>query len=704
MLPDNSTNAAHVSKQTVTASPSLQHTSDSDPDSGGIHPLGSPSPKGGAFLSLIETRFPALSVSLVAERDRRSKDPSYAAHRWWARRPPSLMRSILIAAVMGGGATDREFWNNYRCEAPLLKGLQVHDPFMGGGTTLVEASRLGAAVSGTDIDPVAEMIVSHSLKPAQTSEVNEIGDALLSFLRNQFSVLYPDDDGEHLHSFWLAIVKCSNCYCSGPLYRSLVLARDCGKDGAVRRDDGVTAFDPDTFELQYLKSATQNWFQGAEKRWSVRHATFEALKYRCPVCGERWSHRDLQTGTAPRRLIAVERTPIGERRKLVAPGIEDLAAAKLAKELLNYPPVPLRLPDVEFESIRRDPRPRSFGIVSVRDLFTPRQLLVLGAAHAWIESQDMSQAAERAIRLVLSNALLTNNRLCSYATDYGRLSPLFSIRGYSIPALLVELNPLHSSGGRGTIQQCLNRVLRSLGATTRRSTWNVDKQETDSKLFELPRKAPRVDVRCSSAADSPISQSIDLLVFDPPYYDNIIYDELAESFRAWNPSHQKRGETLQAASSSEAGEFGRKFADCLRPALASRNSRYPIAFTYHSSKSTAWNEVGLALDQLELRITAMWPVRSDGHMGHHSRPGNCEWDVVIVCRPRHETLSASLPKADEFWKPHFGGFGVGDADLTSFSLAYEMASSRFSKLIDSFSESPQLGGSNGRVRPNETDF
>ena len=688
MLPDSSTNSDHHSQQAVTAPPSLQNNSDFDPACGGIHPLGSPSTDGGALLSLIETRFPALSVSLVAEMERRSKDPSYAAHRWWARRPPSLMRSILLAAVMGGEATDREFWDYYRCEAPLLKGLQVHDPFMGGGTTLVEASRLGAAVSGTDVDPTAETIVLHSLEPAQTSEVTEIGDALMSFLRDQFSVLYPDDGGELLHSFWLAIVECSHCHSSGPLYRSLVLARDCGKNGAVVRDDGATVFDPDTFELRYLKLATQEEFQGAKRKWSVKNATFKTLKYRCPVCGKSSSHRDLQTGAAPRRLIAVERTPLGKRRKLVAPGTGDLAATKLAHELLNDPPVPLRLPNVKFKSTRRDPRPRSFGVVAVRDLFTPRQLLVLGAAHAWIESQDMSDAAERAIRLVLSNALLANNRLCSYATDYGRLSPLFSIRGYSIPALPVELNPLHTSGGRGTIRQCLNRVLRSLGATTRRSTWNVDKQETEGKLFELPRRAPRVDVRCSSAADSPISHSIDLLVFDPPYYDNIIYDELAEPFRAWNPSHQERGETLQAASSSEAGDFGRKFADCLRPALASRNSRYPIVFTYHSSKSTAWNEVGLALDHLELRITAMWPVRSDGHLGHHSRPGNCEWDVVIVCRPRQETQSASLPKADEFWKPHFGAFGVGDADLTSFSLAYEMASSRFSKPLDSFSGSP----------------
>ena len=106
------------------------------------------------------------------------------------------MRSILIAAIMKGEATDREFWTNYSSEKPLLEGLRVHDPFMGGGATLIEASRLGAAVSGTDVDPTAEMIVSHSLQPAGDSEVGHVGDELMAFLREHFLILYPDDDGE----------------------------------------------------------------------------------------------------------------------------------------------------------------------------------------------------------------------------------------------------------------------------------------------------------------------------------------------------------------------------------------------------------------------------------------------------------------------------------------------------------------------------
>ena len=635
-----------------------------------------PEPGAEVAASLLEVAFPALAVSRIAAADSRAKDPSYAAHRWWARRPPSLMRAILLAATMDGEATDQEFWRRYADDGPHLEGLRVHDPFMGGGTTLIEASRLGAAVSGSDVDPTAQLIVAHSLDPAQDSEIRDIGDALMSFLRKHFSALYPDDEGEQLHSFWIATVTCPHCGTSGPLYRSLVLARDCGKAGAVLRDDGATVFDPETWELCYLSSATQTQFQGASQVWAVDHSTFDALKYRCPSCQKRSGHRELQSGAAPRRLVAVERTAPGRRRKLRAPGDRDVAALDLACELLDDPPVPLRLPDTEFEPVRRDPRPRSFGIAAVRDLFTPRQLLVLGAAHAWVDAEDMSEASQRAIRLTLSNALITNNRLCSYAIDYGRLSPLYSVRGYSLPALAVELNPLHSSGGRGTIRQCLNRVLRSARTTTRRSTWNVVTGTTEKVTLDLPRRAPSVDVRCSPAADAVLEAAIDLLVFDPPYYDYIQYDELTEVFRAWNPSHVLSGETLQSAADG-AAVFGLRLADCLRPALTVRDGRYPVAFTYHSSKPAAWEAIGVALDCLDLQVTAMWPVHSDGYMGHHSRPGSCDWDVVVVCRPAGETCPANIGDRHTFWAKNLKGLECGDADLTSFELAYEMATSRF---------------------------
>ncbi len=638
-------------------------------------------------LTLLETSFPALTVSLVAEADRRGKDPAYAAHRWWARRPPTIMRALLLAAILEADTSEEEFWTLYASSERSLTGIQVHDPFMGGGSTLIEASRLGAKVSGTDVDPIARTIVAHGLQPASQSEVSEAGEALMSFLRTHFSVLYPGQGGEPLHWFWISLVTCPRCQETGPLYRSHLLARDCGKLGAVVRDQTATVFDPNTFELHYLESPKCESFKDSiGGKIYINHGTFRDRKYHCPKCGEKSNHRELQTGSAPQKMIAVERTSTKSRRKLYEPQTEDLAAIDTANAMLDEPPVRLHLPTDDFKANRCDPRPRSFGMTAVKDLFTSRQLLVLGAAHAWVQDKNLSPSTNLAIRLILSNALANNNRLCSYATDYGRLSALFSIRGYSLPALAVELNPLHSDGGRGTLQQCLNRVTRSAATKVRRSTWETKTQKTAFKQFNFIREQISVDIQCSSAADARVKPGVDLLVFDPPYYDYILYEELAELFRAWNTDLAYSGQTLQSSISEDESDFGVALADCLRPSILARNSRYPIVFTYHSSREAAWKAIGVALDEAKLRVTSIWPIRSDGHMGHHSYPGNCEWDVVVVCRPLDETTTAKSPDLSHLWNTCLGDFNVNVADRRNFLYAHQMASPRFGH-ISSYTKS-----------------
>ena len=628
--------------------------------------------------TLLETAFPALGVSQLAAADRRVKDPAYAAHRWWARRPPAVMRAILVAAALDGNTSEEEFWRMYADPATTLAGLSVYDPFMGGGTTLIEAARLGADVGGTDVDPTSATIVAHALEPVPAADVLAAGDELLAYLRTNFGDLYPDETGDPLHYFWLHIVTCPRCDQSGPLFRSLVLVRDSGKPGAVVRDDPLTVFDPEEFTIHHLGKHDQASFMGAAKRWRVDRATFESFRYGCPHCGKRSTHRELLTGAAPRQLVAVERTRADERRRLEAATTADLSALEAAKSMLTSPPVPLALPTAEFAEQRSDPRPRSFGIHGVSELFSTRQLLVLGAAYAWLDQRvDLAPGVNRAVRLALSNALTTNNRFCSYATDYGRLAALFSVRGYSLPAQPVELNPLHESGGRGTIRQCLNRVARSATSSVRRSVWNMATSNAEERVLELPPQPGAIDLRCSSAADTQPTATIDLLVFDPPYYDYIVYDELAELFRAWNDCDDQVGQTLQSATDGDGAKFGVTLADCLRPAVAARNEGLPIAFTYHSSNPAAWSAIGLALDETKLRITAMWPVRSDGHMGHHSHPGNCEWDIVVVCRPVSETTPAASATIGSDWKRLLGDLEVGHADRTNFQLAHEMAARRY---------------------------
>ena len=90
--------------------------------------------------TFLEDGFPFRELSLVISADRRVRDPVYGVHRWWARRPPALLRGLLIASYLDAEATIEEFWRLFASAERPLTGQRVLDPFAGGGSTLVEAA------------------------------------------------------------------------------------------------------------------------------------------------------------------------------------------------------------------------------------------------------------------------------------------------------------------------------------------------------------------------------------------------------------------------------------------------------------------------------------------------------------------------------------------------------------------------------------
>src|SRR5207237_10898330 len=85
--------------------------------------------------------------------------PVIGVHKWFARRPGTLFRALLLAEF--NGLEDLEA-SSFRSHA--FKGV-IADPFMGGGMPLLEANRLGFHVVGTDINPMAYWIVRQELGP-----------------------------------------------------------------------------------------------------------------------------------------------------------------------------------------------------------------------------------------------------------------------------------------------------------------------------------------------------------------------------------------------------------------------------------------------------------------------------------------------------------------------------------------------------------
>ncbi len=632
--------------------------------------------------TFLEEGFPFRELSLVISADRRVRDPVYGIHRWWARRPPALLRGLLIASHLDADATTEDFWRLFGSEERPLTGQRVLDPFAGGGSTLVEAARLGAHVVGSDVDPLAVRIVSAELGLPQAEPLRKAGAEFLTWLTDAFEKFYPASDAAApLHYFQVPIVECPTCRHRGPLYRNLVLVRDCGRRGAVVRANGLTCYCPSCFSLRHMKSFDAVRLRCCGRHRSIWSGTFTGHYYRCPGCGAKSSHRNLKTGVAEQRLVAVEETPSRGHRRLRAPTSRDFEVQQQARRFLYGQRSHLRLPTGAVQVGHCDDRPISYGITRYDELFTPRQLLVFGSAYRWIAERDWPGPVTCALEMALSNALATNNRLCGYAIDYGRLSALFAVRGYSLPALAIELNPLHPTGGRGTIAACIARVARAAGATrVRRYTWDIAKQRPVPACLELTTAGVDAALACRSADVVSVQEAragIDMCIFDPPYYDYIAYDELSAFYRAWQRDSHLAGLPLLPGKGNGAEPFGVYLGRCMRTIVARVRAGCPIVFTYHSTNPDAWAAIGQAIDAASLRVTAMWPARSDGHMGPHSHDGNSEWDLVIVCRRFTETEPCEPQFTVDRWVADVQPLQVSDADRSNMSMALAMVAARF---------------------------
>jgi putative DNA methylase len=646
------------------------------------------SPNGLNFPTFLESRLPYRELSLIAQADRRSNDPVYSSHRWWARRPPGVMRGLLLAAAYPASLPESDYWRMFASEEKSLLDLRVHDLFVGGGTTVVEAARLGAVPSGTDVDPLAIEIVKHELESPDPAALRAAAKALLSDLQRDVASLFRKRTKlwTPLHYFWVRQVECPKCGVLSILHRSLIIARNSRKSGSVIRNAELVVFCPDCLRVHLLDSLDRRQLRCCGRK-NVLQGNFAAQKFTCEHCGTQSTHRQLSTGVAPARLLAVEETAEGEYRRIRQATKTDRDLLTSARQFLNENADRLKLPITDFDTVRRDSRPLSFGITKHSELFTARQLALFGRAFKWIQDSEFAGSVRRALMLAVSNALTTNNALCGYAVDYGRLAPLFSVRSYSLPALTVELNPFHPNAGRGTLMRSLEKVIRAGSVFPRRYVWSYETGKPIAKVINFAREPVATDrIICASAAEAPATNHLaemDLCLFDPPYFDYIAYSELSEFYRSWLDQPTLGGTPLLPDRKAPVSSFSSLLSQCLISALARLRPGKPLAFTFHSNSRLAWDAIGTALDRAGLLVTALWPLKNDSHMGHHSKAGNCEWDVSVVCRRTADCVRAYCNQDISDWAKQVKPLRICKADRLSLALAIEMSGSRFGRVATS---------------------
>lgn len=136
-------------------------------------------------LTCLEVDFPIAPINALSQLEGNAGKPIYQMSKWWARRRSSVFRSMLIAAAVKAPEDKSQaaklVWDHYYAnhqKAGHFKNMKVLDLFMGGGTTLVEGSRLGFQMTGNDLNPIAWFVCRNELSCSDPETVKAFFDKI----------------------------------------------------------------------------------------------------------------------------------------------------------------------------------------------------------------------------------------------------------------------------------------------------------------------------------------------------------------------------------------------------------------------------------------------------------------------------------------------------------------------------------------------
>ena len=131
---------------------------------------------------MIEKDFDIPFIADLAQREKQIQQnyrPIIAVHKWFARRPGTLFRGLLLSEFSDGPLREVFY------KANDLSGRHIADPFMGGGTPILEANRVGCDVTGFDINPMSYWIAKQEIEHLNLNDYSDAAKLLRSALEKE---------------------------------------------------------------------------------------------------------------------------------------------------------------------------------------------------------------------------------------------------------------------------------------------------------------------------------------------------------------------------------------------------------------------------------------------------------------------------------------------------------------------------------------
>lgn len=622
---------------------------------------------------MIEKDFDIPFIADLALREKQIQQnyrPIIAVHKWFARRPGTLFRGLLLSEFVDGNLRD----NFYK--AQNLHGIKIADPFMGGGTPLIEANRLGCDIAGYDINPMAYWIVRQEIEQLDLKAYREEAVALQSYLEKEVGSFYKTtcmkcgSPNAHVKYFiWVKTLRCDRCGDIFDLYPGYLLA-------ANRRHPKNIFICSACGELNEVED---------RKNPGICHTCNEVLKLngpanrnrcQCPQCGRINTYPNALTGAPQHRMIAIEYhcptcKPNHQGRFFKKPDRKDLARYDKAFETWARL-CPSFVPDEEIPPGDETDRLRRWGYRRYCDMFNERQLLGLELSCQFIAGLS-DEKIRNALATNLSDLLRYQNMLCRYDTMALKSLDIFSVHGFPVGLIQCESNFLGITNGyKGSNVGSggwSNIVLKYDRAKAYCENPFEIRHQSGRKL-QVPIKgewigdyrngsvAPEkrnVDLYCHSSNFSDLpAASLDAVLTDPPYYANVQYAELMDFCYVWlrRLAVDASGVFRKYSTRDENELTGNITMDrglshfteglsavFVKMAYALKQGA-PLVFTYHHNTIEAYLPVAVAILDAGLTCSASIPCPAEmGASIHINGTGSSVIDTVFVCR-----LTGSVPR------------------------------------------------------------
>ncbi|MDI6776846.1 MAG: hypothetical protein QMD03_06335 [Syntrophales bacterium] len=606
---------------------------------------------------LIEKDFPFERLSVVAEHESWRKEvyrPVYYIHKWWARRLGSVFRGILLGSCLQEG---QDFWDRFY-GVNSFDTITVFDPFMGSGVTVGEAVKLGCRAIGRDINPVAYIACRAAFSRYSQADVlrtyrsmeETLSPKLLSYFETKAA---SGEEAVVLYYFLVKVVSCPQCNETIDLFRTRIFS-----------ENAVHEKDPSARSV-------------CPACGGIASTYYDAERVLCPHCSQQYNPQEgtisgpiVHCGSCQASFRLVERmkalrAPLGFRRYakmiLTRDGQKHYEAPnKFDRELerrveKEYRSIVGTFPKVAIEPGYNTNQMLKHNYRFWDQLFSDRQLVCI--SHMIRDIRAIENPDLRVLFACLFSGVLEfNNLFTSFKGEgTGAVRHMFAHHVLKPEMMPLEANIWGTSKSSGAFSGLFrSRVERALAykanptelqlksskATTIGGINHPLEVHVTQSFADFVAQAGSVYLSYgdSGCVDIP-DKSVDLVVTDPPFFDNVHYSQLADFFYYWlnqmldlSPANTTRSNSEVQDTSPErfTVKLTSVFAECAR--VLRDNGLF--VFTYHHSRHEGWTAVHQAIRHSGFFCLQAYPIKAEMSvaMPLQQSKSPIHLDLILVCK------------------------------------------------------------------------